>query len=173
MTEAKMPGFRDIDEASERIRALTRPLVPFEWVQDRAEVFARFGQAMAIAQILEAELRVTISLVEDNATGTSDDVRIKPRTLGTLAKMLRELVDDGEKDTQYFHEELARIVGERNALAHDLFRTRLFTETPNSNVDDLGDEKGRRRLIARLGAATGDFAYMAVLMSELTDALNP
>jgi hypothetical protein len=167
-----MPGFRDIDETSERVRAITVPLIPFEWSQERGEVFARFGQAIAMAQLLEAELRVTISLLEHQPVAPSPELRIKQRTLGRLAKLLKEMTIDDVKDTKAFHDELERIVDERNSLAHELFRTRMFAETPNSNVDDLLSDDGRQRLVERLGRATGDFAYTAVILSDLNKALS-
>ena len=167
-----MPGFRDIDETSERVRAITVPLIPFEWSQERGEVFARFGQAIAMAQLLEAELRVTISLLEHQPVAPSPELRIKQRTLGRLAKLLKEMTIDDVKDTKAFHDELERIVDERNSLAHELFRTRMFAETPNSNVDDLLSDDGRQRLVERLGRAMGDFAYTAVILSDLNKALS-
>jgi len=172
MSNSKMPGFRDIDETSERVRAVTVPLIPFDWTQERGEVFARFGQAIAMAQLLEAELRVTISLLEEKPVGPSDELRIKQRTLGTLAKLLKQMDITDDKDIEGFHDDLQGIVGERNALAHDLFRTRLFSETPNSNVDDLRSETGREQLIERFGRATGDFAHMAVILHDLNKALS-
>lgn len=167
-----MPGFRDVDETSERVRAITVPLIPFEWSQERGEVFARFGQAIAMAQLLEAELRVTISLLEHQPVAPRPELRIKQRTLGRLAKLLKEMTIDDVKDTKGFHDELERIVDERNSLAHELFRTRMFAETPNSNVDDLLSDDGRQRLVERLGRATGDFAYTAVILSDLNKALS-
>ena len=167
-----MPGFRDVDETSERVRAITVPLIPFEWSQERGEVFARFGQAIAMAQLLEAELRVTISLLEHQPVAPSPELRIKQRTLGRLAKLLKEMTIDDVKDTKAFHDELERIVDERNSLAHELFRTRMFAETPNSNVDDLLSDDGRQRLVERLGRAMGDFAYTAVILSDLNKALS-
>jgi hypothetical protein len=148
------------------------PLIPFEWSQERGEVFARFGQAIAMAQLLEAELRVTISLLEHQPVAPSPELRIKQRTLGRLAKLLKEMTIDDVKDTKAFHDELERIVDERNSLAHELFRTRMFAETPNSNVDDLLSDDGRQRLVERLGRATGDFAYTAVILSDLNKALS-
>jgi hypothetical protein len=48
----------------------------------------------------------------------------------------------------------------------------MFAETPNSNVDDLLSDDGRQRLVERLGRATGDFAYTAVILSDLNKALS-
>jgi predicted DNA-binding transcriptional regulator AlpA len=115
----------------------------------RAEVYAHYGLAMGMAQMVELELGTVLVLLGQTPKKRSTFMKqIEDGDRKTLGQLKADLAKTGAPVLGISY--LERVVATRNLLAHHYLRD------PERNVM-LNTEDGRARLINELDAAARDF----------------
>jgi hypothetical protein len=115
----------------------------------RAEVYAHYGLAMGMAQMVEHELVTVLVLLGQKPYEREAFLReIEDGNRKTLGQLKDQLMKTGAPVLGITH--LQRVVKTRNLLAHDFFRE--AERSVRMNTDE-----GRAELIAELDQATRDF----------------
>ncbi len=132
------------------------------------DVYANYGLAMYMAQVLEHELvngMVTVNRANGRITTLSEldqfmELRFEKRTLGTLINEMRDhIAVDPELDSL-----LSSTLKTRNWLAHAYFRER--------GDGDFYTRPGKDRMIAELQRARDMFVEADRMLSEATRSLR-
>ena len=125
-------------------------------MENRDELYRQAGEALHLGQVLELQIRVLISILNNEfGTDLNQDGLILSDDKKTLGRLITELKKHGSLDNAG-SEALKKALSKRNYIAHDFF---------NKNIDAFSNEEAYKKTLSSLKEDTKTIAIATAITS--------